>query len=304
MTTRHDIQGQDQRSSPTPDDLAITPRDERFGRDNMQKRWWFDNDPVATAFYNALSVTFPKGEAFFIESVKAFRDGTPDRLAGEIRAFVKQEINHTREHLAFNRRVVDAGYDVSDLEAKVAEALALTKDRPVIANLASTMALEHFTAILAQQLLADPRHMAGADPQSRAMWQWHAIEEIEHKGVAYDTWLHATRGWSRWQRWKVKTLVMLIVTKEFTTRRTQGMLELLRQDGLSGPKIWVKLAGFAFAKPGIVRKIIGPWFSYFMPGFHPWKHDDRHLIQLAESAYRDALVADTGQSAPALVPAE
>jgi predicted metal-dependent hydrolase len=76
------------------------------------QRWWLGGDPFATAFMNALSVTFPKGEAFFIESVKHFRDGASPKLAGEIRAFVQQEVMHSREHVAFNKRVTDAGYDI------------------------------------------------------------------------------------------------------------------------------------------------------------------------------------------------
>ncbi len=288
----------------TPADLELVIRDRRFGRDSAQRRWWLGGDPVATAFYNALSVTFPKGEAFFIESVKAFREGTPERLANEIRAFVKQEINHTREHVAFNRRVVDAGYDVRALEDHVDQALALTKDKPKIANLASTMALEHFTAIIAQQLLANPRHLENADAESRDLWRWHAMEEIEHKGVAFDTWNFATKGWSRWQRWKVKSLVMLIVTKNFMVHRAHGMLELLRQDGLTGPRVWAQLFWYAFGNPGMARKIILPWISYFLPGFHPWKHDDRYLIQLAESDYRDAVMDKGDAPAPTLVPAE
>ena len=75
----------------TPADLTITPRDRRFGRDTDQSRWWFGGDPIATAFHNALSITFPKGEAFFIDSVKAFRDGASPRLAEEIRAIVATE---------------------------------------------------------------------------------------------------------------------------------------------------------------------------------------------------------------------
>src|ERR1700712_3355260 len=107
----------------TPADLTITPRDRRFGRDAGQARWWLAGDPVGTAFHNALSVTFPKGEAFFIESVKAFRDGVPARLDAEIRAFTMQEVMHSREHVAFNRRVIDAGYDISGLERVVDESM-------------------------------------------------------------------------------------------------------------------------------------------------------------------------------------
>ena len=99
----------------TPADLTITPRDLRFGRAGPIRRWWLNDDPFATAFYNALSVTFPKGEGFFIDSVRKYRDDAPPRLAGEIAAFTKQEVIHTREHVAFNRHVVDQGYDVSKL---------------------------------------------------------------------------------------------------------------------------------------------------------------------------------------------
>ena len=99
--------------SGTPADLTITPRDRRFGRGLAQDHWWMGGDPVATAFYNALSATFPKGEAFFVESVRAFRDGTPPRLAEEIRAFTTQEVMHSREHVAFNKRAVEAGYDIT-----------------------------------------------------------------------------------------------------------------------------------------------------------------------------------------------
>jgi predicted metal-dependent hydrolase len=48
-------------------------------------------DPIATALYNALSATFPKGEAFFVESVRQFREGADPKLAAEIRAFVPRK---------------------------------------------------------------------------------------------------------------------------------------------------------------------------------------------------------------------
>jgi len=274
----------------TPADLTITPRDLRFGRGNVMRRWWLNDDPYATAFYNALSVTFPKGEGFFVDSVRAFRKGTSPQLRSEIQAFIKQEVIHTREHVAFNRHVTDQGYDTAPLERDVDAALALTRGKPAIASLAATMALEHFTAMLAHQLIANPKHLAGGDEQAAALWRWHAAEEIEHKGVAYDTWLHATQGWSRWKRWKIKSIVMIATTIKFFHGRRRGMLELLRQDGLTGPKVWARLAWYAFGNPGMARKILGAWIAFFLPGFHPWNHDDRKLIALAESDYAAAVL--------------
>lgn len=276
----------------TPADLTITPRDQRFGRGQTQSRWWLGGDPIATAFYNALSVTFPRGEAFFIESVRAFRYGASPKLSEEINAFIKQEVAHSREHVSFNKRVVDAGYDITKLEDKVVESLALTKGRAEILNLAVTMVLEHYTAIMAHAFLKDPAHFAGADEEITALWRWHAIEEIEHKGVAYDTWLHATRDWTRGKRWRTKALIMLLVTKNFWTNRYKGMVELLAQDGISGWRMHARIAWFFFGNPGIGRKLIPAWAALFMPGFHPWNHDDRNLIGRGDSEYADARMAE------------
>jgi predicted metal-dependent hydrolase len=270
---------------PTPSDLTITPRDRKFGREQATPRWWHGGNPYASALYNALSSTFPKGETFFVESVRAFRDGADPKLSGEIKAFTTQEAIHSREHLAFNRRATDAGYDLTRLEQAVDERLAITRSKAPIVSLAATMALEHFTAILAHQLLAQPKHLAGAEEETAELWRWHAVEEIEHKGVAYDTWLHATRDWTRWKRWKVKSLVMLYVTRNFVVDRTKGTLELLRQDGISGPRAWGGFAWYVLVKPGMLRKIAGAWLSYFMPGFHPWQEDDRRLIADYEATY-------------------
>jgi predicted metal-dependent hydrolase len=263
---------------PTPANLTITPRDRRFGREGATPRLWHGGRIEATAIYNALSTTFPAGEAFFVESVRQFRNGAPPKLAEEIKAFTTQEAIHSREHDAFNKRAEEGGYDLSTLEARVEERLALARSRPAIASLAATMALEHFTAILAHQLLANPRHLEGADTETANLWRWHACEEVEHKGVAYDTWLHATRDWGRWKRWKVKAKVMLIMTEHFLVDRTAGALELMRQDGVTGVRAWALLLRYLWVRPGMFRKIAGAWFKFFLPGFHPWNEDDRHLL--------------------------
>ncbi|MBW8783774.1 MAG: metal-dependent hydrolase [Novosphingobium sp.] len=267
----------------SPADLTITVRDRRFGRGRKAQRWWLNGDPVASAWHTALSATFPRGEAFFIEAVKAHRNDAPPRLAEEIRAFIAQEVNHSREHVAFNRAAGEAGYDLTRIDARVAEFIARTRDRPAIVNLAATMALEHYTAMMAHQFLARPAYFAGTDPETAALWRWHAVEEIEHKGVAYDTWLHATRGWSRWQRWRLKALMMLIVTRNFLRHRIEDTLDLLAQDGFTGAKWKARLGWYLLGKPGVLRRIFPAWLAYFAPGFHPWNRDERALVAQFEA---------------------
>ena len=275
---------------PTPADLTITVRDARFGRTRQPGKWWLAGNPIATHWHNALSATFPRGEAMFIEAVKAHRDGVPPKLEAEIRAFVKQEINHTREHLVFNKAAIAAGYNLDAIDQRLEANLALTKNRPPIVNLAVTIALEHYTAMMASDFLSNPKHFAGAEADSANMWRWHAMEEIEHKGVAYDTYLHATRGWSRYRRWRLKSLMMLIVSVSFVKNRWNDTLALLAQDGIAGPKVKAQLLWYLVGSPGVLRRVFPAWCAYFLPGFHPWNHDDRALIGKTESEFPDAVL--------------
>jgi predicted metal-dependent hydrolase len=254
--------------------IEIVPRDLTFGRDQTLARWWQGGDPVATAFYNALSITFPKGEAFFIRSVRFFANEAPPALRSEIQAFCRQEAFHTREHAEFNRQVEAAGFVLSDFEPKLVRAM----EQPALMQLLITVSLEHFTAIIAHALLSDPRHLADASPASRAMWRWHAMEEIEHKAVAYDTFLWVTRDMPASARWKLRCRVMVGVSLRFFLGRRRTALALLAQDGLDTPANRRRLDRFLWLSPGLYRQIALGWLGYFVPGFHPWRRDDRKLL--------------------------
>src|SRR3546814_13505432 len=100
----------------------------------------------------------------FIEAVKAHRDGVPDKLAREIRAFTQQEVIHSREHVVFNRKAGEAGYDLSELEADVATEMEMIRQRPPIVTLMATIALEPYTAMPAANMLTAPALYTGPHP--------------------------------------------------------------------------------------------------------------------------------------------
>jgi predicted metal-dependent hydrolase len=274
----------------TPEELALIVRDERFCRDKVVSRWWMNGDPVATAWYNSVSASLPRGEAFFIETLKGFRDSFPAGLDGEIKAFIRQEINHTREHVAFNRLTEEHGYDIASIDKGIGEMLALTEGRPREFNLAIAIALEHFAASISHQLLTDPRYLAGAEQQPADLWRWHATEEIEHKGLVYDVWLHVTRDWSNLKRWRTRALIALLITRKYFGNRISDALDLLAQDGITGWRGKWKLYSFLWGRPGMMRRMFFEWAAILMPGFHPWKHDNRALIGKYRSDYADAVM--------------
>lgn len=278
------------RASATPAEHELIVRNERFPRNAMVPRHWHSGDPVATAWYNSVSASLPRGEAFFIDTLREFRDKVPPKLAEEIKAFCTQEINHTREHVAFNRIVSDHGYNVESIDQGIQVMLALTNGRPIEFNLAVTIALEHFAAIISRHLLTDPGYLEGADPVAADIWRWHATEEIEHKGITYDVWLHATKDWSGWKRWRVKSLLAVLITRKYFKNRVRDALGLMEQDGIPRWKGRLKLTWFLWGRPGMMRRMFREWASILKPGFHPWQHDDRALIQKWESPYADAVM--------------
>jgi predicted metal-dependent hydrolase len=262
----------------TPADLTITPRDLRIDREARNARWWHGADPIATAYFNALSAAFPQGETFFIETVRRFRDQTDEALQAQIAAFVRQESMHTREHVVFNRLIKNAGYDTSRMDAETRRRIDLARSRPPIVQLAITAALEHFTAIMAHSLLTEAKPMPGAPAEILRLWQWHAIEEIEHKAVAYDTFVAASKNMSSFRRWAVRCHVMALISLQFWHANFQRMADFFRRDQMNNVRTWLRVAKYLLVSPGMVRRIFLPYLSFFLPGFHPWRQDDRNLI--------------------------
>ena len=262
----------------TPEDLKIEVRALKFREASQAPRWWHGGDPVATAFFNALSALFPQGERFFIDSVKRFRNCGSPKLQDQIAAFITQESLHTREHLAFNRIATDHGYDLTPIDNFLKRRLAWARSRGEHQQLAATMALEHFTAILAHALLGDPAYIDQAPEPIQRLWRWHAIEEIEHKAVAFDTFMAATKNMSNLRRWFMRSAVMVFSTVLFVHTVFFGAKVLFRQDGINTPGTWLRFLHYLFVKPGMFRRVLGAYFTFYKPGFHPWQVDDRRLI--------------------------
>jgi predicted metal-dependent hydrolase len=266
----------------TPADLTITPRDLKVDRNTRNARWWHGGDPIATAYFNALSAAFPQGETFFIESVRRYRDQVDEPLREQIAAFVQQEAMHTREHVVFNKLLRGVGYDLTAMDAETRRRVDEARTRPPVVQLALTVALEHFTAIMAHSLLTERQPLPGTPEEIVRLWQWHAIEEIEHKAVAYDTFLAVTRHVSGLRRWALRCHIMALVSLQFWYSNFQRMADFFRQDQMNTPRTWLRVAKYLLVKPGMMRRIFWDYLRFYGPGFHPWHRDDRPLIAATE----------------------
>jgi uncharacterized protein len=240
-------------------------------------RFWHGEQKSVTQFYNNLSVFFPEGERFFIQSVKHYRDAIKDdaQLSAEARAFYAQEGIHSREHVRYNQMLRAQGYPIDAMEARITRVLAfVTRINPPRMRLAVTCALEHFTALMADLLLQNPATLEGADPVMARLWRWHAAEENEHKAVAFDVF-KAVGG-----TYTERVITMISTTLIFWFKVIEQQARMMHADGTAWNLLeWVRLGRYLFVKPGGMLRLIPKYFSYFRPSFHPWDHDNRAELE-------------------------
>ncbi|MAE94199.1 MAG: metal-dependent hydrolase [Deltaproteobacteria bacterium] len=263
--------------SSLPEGVQVTYRRMRFDLEEGVPRYWHGGDPGRTHFFTALSLLFPEGEKFFIDSVRHFEDAELDpRTREEVREFAKQEAHHTYQHQLYNAAVAAQGMNLDRYQSFLRSVLRLV--RKVFSHktqLAITVALEHFTAVLANQLLTNPKLTEDMDPAVRPLWLWHAAEEIEHKAVCFDVYQQV--GGTYWMR----ALVMARIMIGFPFVITIFQLSLLASDlKLASLKAMWRSAGFIWGREGFVRAVFPELRAYFRRDFHPWQVDNQGLIVL------------------------
>lgn len=274
-------------TSPAPAS-RLEVRNPKFGvdaRDAQIPRPWHGAGRSITAFFDNLSIFFPAGERFFIASVRAhMRRVTDPELLAAVRIFNAQEGVHGREHQRYNAMLRDQGYPIDAMEGRVERLLArVTRITPKRWQLAATCALEHFTALMAQFLLADPRLLEKAHPTMAALWKWHAAEENEHKCVAYDVFLAAGGTYPE------RAGVMILATLIFWAKVIEHQFRMMHHDGIAFSLCeWMALGRFLLVEPGGFLPLVKHYVAYFRPTFHPRDIDSSALLEAWRSEYANA----------------
>jgi len=230
-------------------------------------RHWCGGDAFRTAFFNALSMSFPVGEQFFIDSVrnglKALPPELQDQYKAEVQGFIGQEATHRRVHGLFNKHLENQGL-VNDWAPRAEKNMHLLAGTNPRHALAITAANEHFTAILAEWMLSNHDLLDGCEPRLKTMWLWHCAEESEHKNTAFD--VYTALGGSH--EWRIKWFRR--ITFVFLTDTLRQTVNNLQHDGtLWQWRTWKSAAGFLFGQRGLVRQTFKPWRDYLRTDFHP-----------------------------------
>src|SRR5699024_3430227 len=245
-------------------------------------RYWWAGDPVKTLLLAALSASFPAGERFFIDSVRHYQKQITDpNLQAAIRGFIGQEAHHSREHEEMNEFFQRQGINVARLEREVQWFMDFMRKRfSRERQLAHTVAVEHFTALMAEEFLLKYDALEEMDPRMAPVWAWHAIEESEHKAVAFD--VYKAIGGSEW----VRVSEMALVSVMFPLFSAIHLAQLMKEDGqLFNVKSWLGAANYMWLYPGVFRRLLPSYLRYYRRDFHPWQHDARHLVRKAKKKW-------------------
>lgn len=274
------IPGNGQSKSPTPP--TVRQPEFNFAQADLPRYWW-DNDPAKTLLLAALSSGFPPGERFFIDSVRFYEKQISDpALKQAIKGFIGQEAHHSREHELMNGFLQERGVDLAVLEAEILDFMNwMRKNLSPERQLAHTVAVEHFTALMAENfLLKYDDALETMDPRIAPLWAWHAVEESEHKAVAFD--VYKAIGGSEW----VRVSEMAIVSVLFPVFTSLHLARLMKADGqLYNIRSWLSVSNYMWGKPGVFRRLLPDYLRYYSPRFHPWNQDARQLVKKAKKRW-------------------
>ena len=251
-------------------------------------RHWNGGDAFRTALFNALSMSFPAGEQFFIDAVRRGLKTLPPeqqaRWADELQAFIGQEATHRRIHGLFNDHLAHQGL-VNRWEGRIVARSAKLDAMDPRNWVAVTAATEHWTAIFAEHLLAHPQLLQGAEPRLRDLWLWHCAEESEHRSTAFD--LYVALGGNAYWRKRIFKAVSWHFTLDLAR---QTWLNLWRDGTWWQPGTWASAWRVLMGPQGMVRLGLAPWRRYLHEDFHPSQGDG--------SAAQQWLAANAGLAPP------
>lgn len=246
------------------------------------RRDWLAGSVVASHIANGVSLLFPLGERSFVRAVHDCLPQVKDpALCAQAKVFFGQEGAHAAVHDHHADMLRAQGYEIDALLHWYGRYHALTRRLPARFRLATTAALEHFTAIMAENLLSTDA-IEFLDATMERLLKWHAAEEIEHKAVAFDVLAAVAPSYA------LRMAGLVYATASLVGWWAVATAMLVRQERLPWSEVRAQLAA-ARQRNSILQRVIVPGLrEYVARDFHP---NQRDTAALAQAYLRPATMA-------------
>lgn len=263
----------------TPFELQVR-KDTRFDFSTVDSAIHTEDNLYISHFFNALSLVAPLTEGLLIRAIrKAQPKLAHPALENDAQAFIGQEAIHTREHRAFNRRLQELGFDVSTtLERMEQDIRATEATKTLQEHLAIVVTGEHAIYSLTRALLISSHQECQQQEAVKALFIWHALEEMEHQSVCDDIYKHLYGKGAEHTLLFYRTLAS---TGNLLGRMVVTLMRDLLEQSRSPRKGELReFIRWLLRTPGMgtiaMKEIIG----FFSPSFSHWKRleEDRKLI--------------------------
>lgn len=262
-----------------------------FDIDELTQVVWNPEAVEFSAAANAVSLLMPYVEPWFASSVRQAIPHLAPEAADDARAFVRQELEHQRQHRRFNRVVTERVPGLVRPQRRMRSVygwLARTRSLPfALAFAAASETIAYSLARWTSDHLAE--FTRGADPAVSELFLWHLAEEVEHKAVAFDAWTALDGRHGRYARAGVVSLVLLAWLSLWS------ILVMLHADRrLHRVGTWWRLGRLVLS---FTFEVVPNLFVSSLPGHHPdqMSDPDWYGLWLVDLELRHGLRDDAGQ---------
>ena len=162
--------------------------------------------------------------------------------------------------------------------------------------MAITSASEHFTSVLAHNVLGDEQTRATMFPSEafELLMTWHALEELEHKDVAYDLFNEVSGNYG------VRLLGILFAAVGFGSVVVNGYIRALVEDRRAIDRRAWKQFRYNFGRQEMMgRRANRMLLQYLRPSFHPRDLNTDALIIEWRQRLSSAMTTTSGATAHA-----
>lgn len=242
---------------------------------------WIPHQKFACFALNVTHIVLPPGELWFC---RLFNQALPhvqdEALRQDVKGFIAQEGAHARAHRNILGDFERQGWDFSVSRARLDRifngllgdkvlgrwAAGRWQFRWLRARIGLVAAIEHLTCVLGNWILANEAiAQAGADPRMLALLRWHGEEEVEHRSVAHDLYLHLGGGYLGRSLWFLVALFGILLTWK------RGTQVFIRQD-VGGPRCYGFKTYIRVSRAGYLPRVsylIRSTLRYFNWRYHP-----------------------------------